>query len=98
MIETGDAELLRLDAEFKAACDTYFYLKHRAEPRGIGGVFFDDLENAFEVMRAVGDSFLDAYLPIHHRRLQPKFLRDLGCQGLGVGGFEHHHVAADPRA
>jgi coproporphyrinogen III oxidase len=55
--------------KFKAECDDYFYLKHRSEPRGIGGIFFDDFteggfDHGFALMRAVGDSFLDAYLPI----------------------------------
>jgi coproporphyrinogen III oxidase len=58
---------------FKAWCDEYFYLKHRQEPRGIGGVFFDDFselgfDGSFAMMRAVGDSFLPAYLPIAQRR------------------------------
>ena len=58
---------------FKRWCDEYFFLKHRAEPRGIGGVFFDDFaeggfDNGFALMRAVGDAFLDAYLPIIERR------------------------------
>ena len=58
---------------FKKWCDEYFYLKHRQEPRGIGGVFFDDLnersfEFSFELVRSVGDSFLPAYLPIVERR------------------------------
>jgi len=58
---------------FKKWCDEYFYLKHRKEPRGIGGVFFDDFhepgfEQSFAMKRAVGDAFLDAYLPILERR------------------------------
>lgn len=58
---------------FKKWCDEYFYLKHRKEPRGVGGVFFDDFnelgfEQSFVVMRAVGDAFLNAYLPILQRR------------------------------
>ena len=58
---------------FKRWCDDYFFLKHRNEPRGIGGVFFDDyaeggFEAAFGVMRAVGDAFLPAYLPILNTR------------------------------
>jgi len=58
---------------FKRWCDEYFFLKHRNEPRGIGGVFFDDVsEGGFDVgfalMRAVGDAFLSAYLPILQRR------------------------------
>lgn len=58
---------------FKAWCDDYFYLKHREETRGVGGLFFDDFneggfEHGFALQRAVGDSFLDAYLPIVARR------------------------------
>ena len=58
---------------FKTWCDEYFYLKHRQEQRGIGGVFFDDFselgfERSFDMMRAVGDAFLGAYLPIVDRR------------------------------
>lgn len=58
---------------FKAACDRYFYLPHRKEPRGIGGVFFDDFEEggadrAFAITRAVGESFVPAYVPILDRR------------------------------
>ena len=60
---------------FKAWCDEYFYLKHRDEQRGIGGVFFDDFselgfDGSFAMMRAVGDAFLGAYLPIVERRQQ----------------------------
>lgn len=59
--------------QFKQWCDEYFYLKHRKEPRGIGGVFFDDFhalgfEQSFALQRAVGDAFLNAYLPIAQRR------------------------------
>ena len=58
---------------FKTWCDDYFFLKHRNEARGIGGVFFDDFaeggfDNAFAMTRAVGDAFLTAYLPIVERR------------------------------
>ncbi len=58
---------------FKQWCDRYFYLKHRTEPRGIGGIFFDDLctpdfETCFALMRSVGDHFLPAYTPIVERR------------------------------
>ena len=58
---------------FKRWCDEYFYLKHRQEPRGIGGIFFDDLcepsfDQAFALMRSVGDHFLPAYVPIVQRR------------------------------
>jgi coproporphyrinogen III oxidase len=58
---------------YKQSCDEYFYLRHRAEPRGIGGLFFDDLqeggfEGAFAFLRSVADHFLAAYLPIVQRR------------------------------
>jgi coproporphyrinogen III oxidase len=58
---------------YKAWCDRYFYLKHRGETRGVGGIFFDDLnawgfERSFAFLRAVGDAFLGAYLPIVERR------------------------------
>lgn len=61
----------RYDAH-KRWCDEYFFLKHRNETRGVGGLFFDDLSGDFErdfaYLRAVGDGFLDAYLPIVARR------------------------------
>jgi coproporphyrinogen III oxidase len=58
---------------FKTWCDEYFYLKHRSEPRGIGGIFYDDFhelgfEQGFAMMRSVGDAFLTAYQPIVERR------------------------------
>ena len=58
---------------YKDWCDRYFYLKHRSETRGVGGLFFDDLnewgfERSFDFLRAVGDSYLGAYLPIVQRR------------------------------
>jgi coproporphyrinogen III oxidase len=63
---------------FKAWCDEYFYLKHRAEARGVGGLFFDDLNAAgfaesFALMQAVGDSYLPAYEPILRRRKDTPF-------------------------
>ncbi len=58
---------------FKQWCDEYFYLKHRNEQRGVGGIFYDDFseggfENGFALMQSVGDAFLQAYLPIVERR------------------------------
>ncbi len=58
---------------YKKWCDQYFYLKHRGETRGVGGLFFDDLnewgfEKSFAFLRAVGDSYIPAYLPIVERR------------------------------
>lgn len=59
---------------FKKWCDEYFYLKHRKEPRGIGGIFFDDLskpdfDSCFNLTQSVGDHFLPAYTPLLERRL-----------------------------
>ncbi|MBA4343072.1 MAG: oxygen-dependent coproporphyrinogen oxidase [Methylibium sp.] len=58
---------------FKTWCDEYFFLKHRSEPRGIGGIFFDDhadggFDAAFAMLRSVGDAFIHAYAPIVERR------------------------------
>jgi len=55
---------------FKKWCDEYFHLRHRGEPRGIGGIFFDDLagDSSFTLVQSVGDHFLNAYLPILERR------------------------------
>lgn len=63
---------------YKKWCDEYFYLKHRDEPRGVGGLFFDDLnelgfEESFRFLRAVGDSFLTAYAPIVEKRSDEKY-------------------------
>ncbi len=63
----------QLYPRFKAWCDEYFFLKHRNEPRGVGGVFFDDFselgpQRSFEMVQAVGEAFLPAYLPIVERR------------------------------
>ncbi|MES9816154.1 MAG: oxygen-dependent coproporphyrinogen oxidase [Candidatus Thiodiazotropha sp.] len=65
-------------AKYKAWCDDYFYLKHRQEPRGIGGLFFDDLnewgfEKCFDFMQSVGDHYLLAYMPIVKRRRDSKY-------------------------
>ncbi len=60
-------------ARFKKWCDEYFFLKHRKEPRGVGGIFFDDLsepdfDTCFALARSVGDHLIDAYVPIVERR------------------------------
>lgn len=65
-------------AEHKAECDRYFFLRHRNETRGIGGLFFDDLneggfEACFSYQQAVGNAFLDAYVPIVERRRDHPF-------------------------
>ncbi len=58
---------------FKKWCDEYFFLKHRGEPRGIGGLFFDDFnelgfDNSFAFMRSIGDRYVPAYVPIVEKR------------------------------
>jgi coproporphyrinogen III oxidase len=65
-------------AAYKQWCDEYFYLKHRKEPRGVGGIFYDDLneggfERCFALTRSVGDHFLAAYAPILGRRMDSPF-------------------------
>ena len=67
-----------LHAHFKKSCDDYFFLRHRGEQRGIGGLFFDDFdelgfERSFALMRSVGDAFLKAYRPIVARRKGTSF-------------------------
>jgi len=63
---------------FKKCCDEYFYLQHRHETRGVGGLFFDDLndwgfDRSFAFVQAIGDSYLPAYLPIVQRRKQTEY-------------------------
>jgi coproporphyrinogen III oxidase len=65
-------------SRLKAECDAYFFLKHRGEPRGIGGLFFDDLDQggfqpSFDFVRRVGSAYLDAYLPIVRRRRDTEY-------------------------
>jgi len=67
-----------LHPRFKKWCDEYFYLKHRKEPRGVGGIFFDDFnesgfERSFEMMQSVGDHFTEAYLPILQHRMDSQY-------------------------
>lgn len=86
---------------FKQWCDEYFFLKHRNEPRGIGGVFFDDFaelgfEGSFAMMRAVGDAFLKAYLPILQRRRElPYGERERGFQALRRGRYVEFNLVWD---
>ena len=66
-------------SKYKKWCDEYFYLKHRKETRGVGGLFFDDLnewgfEKCFEFMQAVGNAYLQAYIPIVEKRKNTSFL------------------------
>jgi coproporphyrinogen III oxidase len=86
---------------FKQWCDEYFFLKHRSEPRGIGGVFFDDFselgfERSFEMMRAVGDAFVPAYLPIVQRRKPMAFgERERDFQAYRRGRYVEFNLVFD---
>ena len=86
---------------FKKWCDEYFFLKHRKEPRGIGGVFFDDFhhpgfEQSFAMKRAVGDAFLDAYVPIvEHRRETPFGEREREWQLYRRGRYVEFNLVWD---
>ena len=90
-----------LHPRFKAWCDEYFYLKHRKEPRGVGGLFFDDFnENGFEhsfgVMRSVGDHFLKAYLPILQRRIHTAYgERERDFQAYRRGRYVEFNLVFD---
>ncbi len=86
---------------FKKWCDEYFFLKHRNEPRGIGGVFFDDFNElgfarSFALLRAVGDAFLDAYVPIAERRRgQPYGERERDFQAYRRGRYVEFNLVYD---
>ena len=86
---------------FKRWCDEYFFLKHRNEPRGVGGIFFDDFseggfDNGFALIRAVGDSFLVAYLPIVRRRRDMPFgERERDFQAIRRGRYVEFNLVWD---
>jgi coproporphyrinogen III oxidase len=86
---------------YKKWCDDYFYLKHRNETRGVGGLFFDDLnepgfEQSFALVRSVGDSFLRAYLPIvEKRRLIPFGNRERDFQAYRRGRYVEFNLVFD---
>ena len=85
----------------KKDCDDYFYLPHRGEPRGIGGLFFDDFalesfERSFDFLKSVGDSYLDAYLPILRRRVATPFgERERSFQKLRRGRYVEFNLLYD---
>lgn len=87
--------------QFKKACDSYFYLKHRKEPRGIGGIFFDDFnelgfERSFELLKNVGDAFLHAYLPIVQRRKETPYTeRERDFQAYRRGRYVEFNLVYD---
>jgi coproporphyrinogen III oxidase len=88
-------------SRFKKWCDQYFYLKHRKEPRGIGGIFFDDLgkpdfATCFSLTKNVGDHFLDAYVPILERRLAiPYGERERDFQAYRRGRYVEFNLVWD---
>lgn len=85
-------------AAFKARCDEYFFLKHRNETRGVGGIFFDDLDDddAFDLTKRVGDAFIDAYIPIvEKRRLTPFTDRERQFQLYRRGRYVEFNLVFD---
>jgi coproporphyrinogen III oxidase len=88
-------------AQFKAWCDRYFFLKHRNEPRGIGGIFFDDLnqpdfDSMFALIRSVGDHFIEAYEPIILRRKDtPYGERERDFQAYRRGRYVEFNLVYD---
>jgi len=86
---------------FKQWCDEYFFIRHRREPRGIGGIFFDDLnqggfEHCFELTRRVGDHFLPAYVPIVERRRDtPYGERERDFQAYRRGRYVEFNLVYD---
>jgi coproporphyrinogen III oxidase len=86
---------------FKAWCDDYFFLKHRNEARGIGGIFFDDhfeqgFETSFALLRSVGDAFIPAYRPILERRKDmPYGERERAWQLLRRGRYVEFNLVWD---
>lgn len=87
--------------QFKQACDAYFYLQHRKEPRGIGGIFFDDFnalgfERSFAMLKSVGEAFLNAYLPILQRRKDtPYGERERDFQAYRRGRYVEFNLVYD---
>jgi coproporphyrinogen III oxidase len=88
-------------ARYKDWCDRYFFLPHRNEPRGIGGLFFDDLNEGgfarcFRFMRSVGDHYLDAYLPIVKRRKETAYSeREIEFQRYRRGRYVEFNLVYD---
>lgn len=88
-------------ADYKKWCDEYFYLKHRKETRGIGGIFFDDVsapgfEASFGLIQAVGDAFIPAYLPIVEKRRGMQFgARERDFQAYRRGRYVEFNLVYD---
>ncbi|NBX59432.1 MAG: oxygen-dependent coproporphyrinogen oxidase [Opitutaceae bacterium] len=90
-----------LHPRFKQWCDDYFFLKHRQEARGIGGLFFDDFNalgftRSFALMRSIGDAFLPAYLPIvQQRKATPYGQRERDFQLYRRGRYVEFNLVWD---
>jgi coproporphyrinogen III oxidase len=88
-------------ARFKRWCDEYFVVRHRGEPRGVGGIFFDDLnergfDHCFALVRSVGDHFLPAYAPIVDRRRDSKYgERERDFQAYRRGRYVEFNLVYD---
>lgn len=87
--------------QFKAWCDRYFFLKHRNEARGIGGIFFDDFNDrnfdfSFDLVKSVGENFLAAYVPIVERRREIEFgERERDFQAYRRGRYVEFNLVFD---
>ncbi len=86
---------------YKRWCDEYFHLRHRAEPRGVGGIFFDDLAEpdfatCFSLVRSVGEHFMAAYAPIvERRRALPFGERERAFQAVRRGRYVEFNLVYD---
>jgi coproporphyrinogen III oxidase len=91
----------QLHPRFKRWCDEYFFLKHRNEPRGVGGIFFDDLnepdfDTCFSLVRSVGDHFLTAYVPIVEKRRETAYgEREREFQAWRRGRYVEFNLVVD---
>jgi coproporphyrinogen III oxidase len=90
-----------LHPRFKKWCDEYFFLKHRGEARGIGGIFYDDFselgfEKSFAMTRSVGDAFIEAYLPIVKKHKDdPYGVREREFQAFRRGRYVEFNLVFD---
>jgi coproporphyrinogen III oxidase len=86
---------------YKKACDDYFYLPHRQEPRGIGGLFFDDLNQwefaqCFDFVRSIGHAFVEAYEPIINKRKNTSYFdREKNFQQYRRGRYVEFNLVYD---
>ncbi|MEO6921373.1 MAG: oxygen-dependent coproporphyrinogen oxidase [Collimonas sp.] len=99
--DSATAHSPALYPRFKQWCDDYFYLKHRKEPRGVGGIFFDDFnalgfEQSFAMMQSVGNAFIPAYVPIlAHRKDVPYGENERDFQAYRRGRYVEFNLVYD---